>query len=681
MSITIVQSGETSTSNAGVASGSSASLLGSNITNGDQVVYYLVNLDGDVGVATLSGNGVTTWTRQAAYAYNLGNEIYTGVSNGGTAPLTVTNTDGAAWKGWGCELSGQGIGFVGFNTGGQFTSPSTNPPSLPMGIVGAGSFVMACTSNSQQAITANPSTGGTWTTVNAGDITNAGKTGVSYQIIGSTAALTPTWAIAASHSWDAVGLVTTVGTGSTPAGNFFQLFPAASGKPITAFQPPQILSITPSSGPPAGGTSITLSGAYLAGVSSVTFGATPATSYTYSSPTLLTIVAPSGTGTVNVVVKTPAGTSLATSSDQFTYASTPLTITTAFLAGATQGEAYSYPLMATGGTPSYTWSITSGILPAGLSLAGSTGVISGTPSVSAVSETFTVQVQDQAKTTATVSLTIGVNSASAKPFVGYWIHGNMEDVTGITATVVDDFNTAADDWHFYTYAESILYVNNGYRFLLFTGNATSAEATADAEYLVANGMDGTIIRIMPEGGSLGANDGGNTWNEVGMTPTQFWTEFGIVAAAYRAVSPNFKIMYCPQLNFVTTPQNQGNGWTNLMTGFPGLYNAETNPNGVDYGGWDGYDSFVSIASWQTQAQQCIAFYNSQGVPWIIAEWGIWSTDDPAFINMVAALCTTENGCAGQVYFAVAADAGGGPCTDLRNGLAPNSLAAYIAAFG
>ena len=56
---------------------------------------------------------------------------------------------------------------------------------------------------------------------------------------------------------------------------------------------------------------------------------------------------------------------------------TPLTILPGILPGATANKAYSGTMSATGGTVAYTWSITSGALPRGLTLAASTGVISG----------------------------------------------------------------------------------------------------------------------------------------------------------------------------------------------------------------------------------------------------------------------------------------------------------------
>lgn len=66
-----------------------------------------------------------------------------------------------------------------------------------------------------------------------------------------------------------------------------------------------------------------------------------------------------------------------------------VSLTTASLPQSIVGQAYSYdlkPLVSVTGDPSYTannvaWSITSGVLPSGLTLNGTTGIISGTPTV------------------------------------------------------------------------------------------------------------------------------------------------------------------------------------------------------------------------------------------------------------------------------------------------------------
>ena len=86
----------------------------------------------------------------------------------------------------------------------------------------------------------------------------------------------------------------------------------------------------------------------------------------------------------------------------------PLAITTTSLTSGSVGVPYTGSLVASGGVPPYTWAITSGSLPAGLSLSTS-GFITGTPT-NLETQTFTVQVSDSqtpaSTATATLSLTI-----------------------------------------------------------------------------------------------------------------------------------------------------------------------------------------------------------------------------------------------------------------------------------
>ncbi|MDP8989662.1 MAG: putative Ig domain-containing protein, partial [Acidobacteriota bacterium] len=83
-----------------------------------------------------------------------------------------------------------------------------------------------------------------------------------------------------------------------------------------------------------------------------------------------------------------------------------LTILTASLPSGTVGASYSQSLAANGGTPPYNWSVTSGSLPSGLSLA-STGAIAGTPTV-AGTQTFTVHVGDAGLLNATQTLSLAI---------------------------------------------------------------------------------------------------------------------------------------------------------------------------------------------------------------------------------------------------------------------------------
>ncbi len=70
----------------------------------------------------------------------------------------------------------------------------------------------------------------------------------------------------------------------------------------------------------------------------------------------------------------------------------PVAIKTANLRTAHENVAYAETLAASGGTAPYTWAITAGALPTGLSL-GTSGQISGQPSVSG-SFQVTIQVTD-----------------------------------------------------------------------------------------------------------------------------------------------------------------------------------------------------------------------------------------------------------------------------------------------
>ncbi|MFB7779512.1 IPT/TIG domain-containing protein [Streptomyces bauhiniae] len=69
------------------------------------------------------------------------------------------------------------------------------------------------------------------------------------------------------------------------------------------------MPISPNQGSTGGGTLVTITGTNLSGTTAVKFGSKPATNVTNVSPTQVTAVSPSGTGTVGVTVTTPGGTS------------------------------------------------------------------------------------------------------------------------------------------------------------------------------------------------------------------------------------------------------------------------------------------------------------------------------------------------------------------------------------
>ncbi len=85
--------------------------------------------------------------------------------------------------------------------------------------------------------------------------------------------------------------------------------------------PPSISSISPSSGPTAGGTTVTITGSNFTNVTAVDFGIVGASSFTTNSSTSITAVSPAvaSPSTVDITVTTPSGTSAIASNDQFAY--------------------------------------------------------------------------------------------------------------------------------------------------------------------------------------------------------------------------------------------------------------------------------------------------------------------------------------------------------------------------
>lgn len=74
------------------------------------------------------------------------------------------------------------------------------------------------------------------------------------------------------------------------------------------------------------------------------------------------------------------------------------------------GAFYSHAFPASGDTPPDVFDITVGTLPAGLTLAAATGIVSGTPTGPAGTSNFTIRVTDSTPTTASVACSITVNS-------------------------------------------------------------------------------------------------------------------------------------------------------------------------------------------------------------------------------------------------------------------------------
>jgi hypothetical protein len=96
--------------------------------------------------------------------------------------------------------------------------------------------------------------------------------------------------------------------------------PAGTGTLAGAFTylAPKVTRISPTVGPPSGGTKVVVTGTHMLGATEVDFGGTPA-EITKITSTSITVVSPPGSGKVPVTVTNPAGTSAPVTKANFSY--------------------------------------------------------------------------------------------------------------------------------------------------------------------------------------------------------------------------------------------------------------------------------------------------------------------------------------------------------------------------
>ena len=185
------------------------------------------------------------------------------------------------------------------------TAPPTTSP-IPMPIV------------SGITPTTGPASGGTSITLSGAHLSNT--TSVSF---GSTTANnfhidsdTQITAVSPAGSGTVdVTVTTSGGTSATSSNDLFTYTPP----PVTVKIIPVVSSISPNTGLADGGTTVTITGSGFTGATSVSFGSTPADSFTVDNDTQITAVSPAGSGTVDITVTTSGGTSATSRADQFAY--------------------------------------------------------------------------------------------------------------------------------------------------------------------------------------------------------------------------------------------------------------------------------------------------------------------------------------------------------------------------
>ncbi|MES2734428.1 MAG: IPT/TIG domain-containing protein [Bacteroidota bacterium] len=248
--------------------------------------------------------------------------------------------------------------------------------------------------------------------------------------------------------------------------------------PIT----PTITAFTPALG--LVGSTVTITGTNfntIPGNNVVRFGTGQAT-VTAATATSLTVTVPSGTSG-SVAISVTVGGFTATSATNFTIICPTITLLPTTALSTTQNVAYSQQISAIGGTKPYAFSLTTGNLPAGITLSAA-GVLSGTPTVLG-SFTFSIQAKDANLCQGSQTYTLTVTSAtvplptitSFTPTLG--AVGTMVTITGT------NFNT--------------ILANNEVRFGTTAATVTAATATS-LTVTVPSGVSGSVAISVTVGG-------------------------------------------------------------------------------------------------------------------------------------------------------------------------------------
>jgi hypothetical protein len=363
-------------------SGTSASVTLPNAVSAGDAVVALIGTSASAGsgsgseVTGVSGGGVT-WASDTGFkqASNGTADIWVGFgSSGGSSTVTATLPSAVAGQMVVAEVSGIASTDGTGGTSGSSTSPTaslisphagdflvglvtTNPSSLvqhpqpdwstfSLAAATYGTEWQSDVPSGSEAPVWNTSPSGNWIAVqaafraavvtpsvssvspntgstaggNAVTITGSSFIGVTSVSFGGTAATgftvnstTSITATAPASSVRTVDVTVTAGgnTSATNSGDHYSYVPVAQ---------PVVTGLSPAFGSGQGGATVTVSGSSLLNASGITFGTRAGTIRSVNAGgTSLVASTPPGTGTVDVTVTTPGGTSATSAADRYTY--------------------------------------------------------------------------------------------------------------------------------------------------------------------------------------------------------------------------------------------------------------------------------------------------------------------------------------------------------------------------
>ena len=277
----------------------------------------------DVTVTTPGGTSATTAADQ--YTYTNGPSVAAiSPTSGPTAGGTIVTITGANLASATAVKFGSNNATINSNTATQIVAvaPAGAAGAVDVTVTTAGGTSAASLADRYTyagpptvtgvSPTSGPTLGGTAVTITGTNLDNpsAVKFGGTNAAVVTPISATQIIAVAPAGSAGAqdVRVTTPGGTSATSSADRFTFVP-----------PPTVTGVSPSSGPAAGGTSVTITGTDFTGASAVHFGASQAASFSVINTTQITATSPAGAGTADVTVTTPSGTSATGAADQFTY--------------------------------------------------------------------------------------------------------------------------------------------------------------------------------------------------------------------------------------------------------------------------------------------------------------------------------------------------------------------------
>ncbi len=321
----------------------SAPVLGASLTHGGTPKqgsnFTLLPTVSNTGTANTSGNITLTSTLPTGLTLVSGSGTNWSCTGNGTVNVSCTFTGTIA----------TGASNTALSLTVAAAANSATPRNVTIGLSGGGAANTPTASDNiaialQPAIssispTSGPTGGSTSVTINGNSFT--GTTGAGGVKFGGTNATGYT--VVSDTRIDATAPAGAAGTVDITVTNGGNTSATVSADQYTYVAAPTVTSVSPITGPAAGGTTVTITGTGFSaapGTGAVKFGAANAT-YTINSNTQITVNSSpaNAAGTYDITVTTPGGTSATSTNDQFTYVAAPTVTSVSPIAGPTGGGA------------------------------------------------------------------------------------------------------------------------------------------------------------------------------------------------------------------------------------------------------------------------------------------------------------------------------------------------------